>query len=38
MWVIFLEAGVALALLLLIVWASWPKKNRNEQDEQSTDE
>lgn len=29
MWLIFLEAGVALALLLIIVWATWPKKNRN---------
>ena len=28
MWVIFLEAGVALALLLTIVWATWPKKRR----------
>lgn len=27
MWVIFLEAGVALALLLIIVWATWPKKD-----------
>lgn len=26
MWVIFLEAGVALALLLVIVWATWPKR------------
>jgi len=26
MWVIYLEAGVALALLLLIVWWTWPKK------------
>ena len=26
MWVIFLEAGVALALLLIIVWATWPRK------------
>jgi hypothetical protein len=26
MWVIFLEAGVALALLLIIVWATWPKR------------
>jgi hypothetical protein len=27
MWVIFLEAGVALALLLIIVWATWPKRS-----------
>jgi len=26
MWVIYLEAGVALALLVLIVWWTWPKK------------
>ena len=26
MWVIFLEAGLALALLLIIVWASWPRR------------
>jgi hypothetical protein len=29
MWVIFLEAGVALALLLIIVWATWPKRRRD---------
>jgi len=29
MWVILLEAGVALALLSIIVWATWPRKNRN---------
>ena len=28
MWVIFLEALVALTLLLVIVWATWPRKNR----------
>ncbi len=26
MWVIFLQAGIALALLLTIVWATWPKR------------
>ena len=26
MWVIFLEAGAAVALLLVIVWATWPKR------------
>ncbi|MGH8704815.1 MAG: hypothetical protein ACREUO_05260 [Burkholderiales bacterium] len=26
MWVIFLEMGLALALLILIVWWTWPKK------------
>lgn len=36
MWVILLEAGVALALLLLIVWATWPKRRsapRKDADE-----
>ncbi len=26
MWVIFLEAGLALFLLLIIVWATWPRR------------
>lgn len=26
MWVIFLEAGIALALVLIVVWATWPKR------------
>ncbi len=26
MWVIFLEAGLALVLLFIIVWATWPKR------------
>jgi t-SNARE complex subunit (syntaxin) len=25
MWLIYLEAGVALVLLVLIVWWTWPK-------------
>jgi len=28
MWIIYLEAGVALALLLLIVWWTWPKNKK----------
>lgn len=28
MWVIFLEAGLALVLLFIIVWATWPKRGR----------
>lgn len=28
MWVILLEAAVALSLLLIIVWATWPKRSR----------
>lgn len=27
MWVIFLEAGLALVLLFLIVWATWPRRS-----------
>ena len=30
MWVIYLEMGVALALLILIVWWTWPAKRRPE--------
>jgi hypothetical protein len=26
MWLIYLEAGVALVLAVLIVWWTWPKK------------
>jgi len=26
MWVIYIEMGVALALLILIVWWTWPAK------------
>lgn len=26
MWVIYLEMGAALALLILIVWWTWPRK------------
>ncbi len=33
MWVIFLEMGVALGLLLLIVWWTWPKKPGKGKDE-----
>jgi hypothetical protein len=28
MWVILLEMGVALALAMLIVWWTWPKKRK----------
>jgi len=28
MWVIYLEMGVALALLILIVWWTWPAKRK----------
>lgn len=33
MWLIFLEAGVALALLIFIVWWTLPGKKRPPQDE-----
>jgi hypothetical protein len=26
MWVVYLEMGVALALVVFIVWFTWPKK------------
>jgi len=28
MWVVYLEMGVALALAALIVWWTWPKKDK----------
>jgi cobalamin biosynthesis Mg chelatase CobN len=28
MWVVFLEMGVALGLLIVIVWWTWPKKRK----------
>jgi len=34
MWVIFLEAGVALTLLLIIVWATWPRKRRKPDEDE----
>lgn len=30
MWVILLEAAVALSLLLIIVWTTWPKRSRSD--------
>ena len=33
MWVILLELGVALGLLLLIVWWTWPKKRPEDKEE-----
>lgn len=32
MWLIILEAGVALALLVLIVWWTLPRKERRNDD------
>lgn len=37
MWVIFLEAGLALLLLLIIVWATWPRR-KGELDEDNGNE
>lgn len=37
MWVIFLEMGVALGLLLLIVWWTWPKKRPAEKEKDRPD-
>jgi len=34
MWVIYLEAGVALLLLLLIVWWTWPRKDKAEHKDE----
>lgn len=33
MWLIFLEAGVALALLFTIVWATWPKRRNHSSED-----
>lgn len=30
MWVIFLEMAVVLAILILIVWWTWPKKRKDD--------
>ena len=33
MWVIYLEMGVALALLILIVWWTWPAKRHEDKSQ-----
>jgi len=33
MWVVYLEMGFALALAVLIVWWTWPKKKRRDDDQ-----
>lgn len=38
MWVIFLEAGLALVLLLIIVWATWPRRRDASADGENKDE
>jgi len=32
-WLLLLEAGVALALLLFIVWWTWPRKRPRDGDD-----
>jgi len=33
MWIFLLEAGVALGLLLLIVWWTWPRSEKKDDGE-----
>lgn len=37
MWVIFLEALLALVLLLIIVWATWPRRRNGLDDNDGND-
>jgi len=32
MWIFFVEAGVALGLLLFIVWWTWPTSDKKDDD------
>jgi hypothetical protein len=32
MWVVFLEIGIALGLLVFIVWFTWPRKPARKDD------
>jgi phage shock protein PspC (stress-responsive transcriptional regulator) len=34
MWILLLEAGVALVLLLLIVWWTMPRKSKPEKNDE----
>ena len=38
MWVIYLEMGVALALLILIVWWTWPAKRAGNAEPAAKDQ
>ncbi|MFC5770702.1 hypothetical protein [Thauera sinica] len=38
MWVIFLEAGLALLLLSIIVWATWPRRRQGDPTNSQTEE
>ncbi|MCB1938237.1 MAG: hypothetical protein KDF24_10265 [Rhodocyclaceae bacterium] len=35
MWILLLEMGVALALLIIIVWSTWPRKKHDENDQEN---
>lgn len=37
MWVILLEAAVAVSLLLVIVWTTWPKRARPDAEQKQED-
>jgi hypothetical protein len=37
MWVIYVEMGIALAILFLIVWFTWPRKRPEERAPQGQD-
>ncbi|ANQ83870.1 hypothetical membrane protein [Azoarcus olearius] len=37
MWVIFLEVGIALALVGVVVWATWPR-GRNQLEDKNDDD
>lgn len=37
MWVFALEAGIAVLLLLGIVWVTWPKRRDKERDDVNKD-
>lgn len=36
LWLLLLEAGVALALLIFIVWWTWPRGSRDSDDQDSS--
>ena len=35
-WLLLLEAGVALALLIFIVWWTWPRKRRDDENREDS--
>ncbi len=37
MWIFVLEAGVALGLLLFIVWWTWPRSEKKDEGERKQD-